>query len=148
MGRTGSGAEAELPGEALTRRNDPRRDLGEQAVLAQPELGTGDRDRRHHAAVGVVDRSGGAAQALLALLEIEGEDRVGFLAALLRRMAYLSLFPVELELETSGGRALDRFWLRSAGDRAPSERARVALAASLEALVHSGPGRPKGAAAP
>jgi hypothetical protein len=68
-------------------------------------------------------------------LAIEGEDRVGFLAALLRRLAYLSLFPVELELETRGGVAADLLWLRGAGGRQPCAGAARSLAASLGALV-------------
>lgn len=69
------------------------------------------------------------------ILEVEGPDRVGFLAALLRRLAYLALFPVELRLETRRGLAHDRLWLRGAGGRAPLPRTEKALAASLDALV-------------
>lgn len=69
------------------------------------------------------------------VLDVEGEDRVGFLAALLRRLAYYSLFPVELRLRTSGGRVCDRLWLRGGGSCAPLPRTEKALAASLDALV-------------
>lgn len=72
-------------------------------------------------------------------LEVEAPDRVGVLAALLRRLAYHALFPVELRLDSSGSRARDQLWLRAGGDRTPSRRIEVALAASLEALVRGGP---------
>jgi hypothetical protein len=68
-------------------------------------------------------------------LEVEGRDRVGFLAALLRRLAYFSLFPVELDLETSGERVQDRLWLRGGGASVPRPATRAALAASLQALA-------------
>ncbi len=61
------------------------------------------------------------------VLCVAAQDTVGFLAALLRRLAYFSLFPVEMRLETRGGAIDDRLWLRGAGDRVPSVRARDAL---------------------
>ncbi|MGH0031076.1 MAG: hypothetical protein ACQGVC_14875 [Myxococcota bacterium] len=68
-------------------------------------------------------------------LDVEAPDRLGFLAALLRRLAFFSLFPSEVEIETVGGRARDRLWLRAAGDRTPLPRTTAAVRASLEALV-------------
>lgn len=73
-------------------------------------------------------------------LHVCGRDRLGFLAALLRRLAFFALFPVELELETRGERAIDRLWLQSGGS-APSERVRRALDGHLRALSH--PLRPR-----
>jgi hypothetical protein len=70
-------------------------------------------------------------------LEVAGLDELGFLAALMRRLAYFSLFPVELQLETVGPRVRDRLWLRGAGGRRPSPRAERALRASLDAHVSS-----------
>jgi hypothetical protein len=68
-------------------------------------------------------------------LEVEGEDRVGFLAALLRRLAFFALFPVELQLDTVGATVRDQLWLRGGGGRAPLPSTGDALAASLDALV-------------
>ena len=66
-------------------------------------------------------------------LYVGADDRVGFLAALLRRLAYFSLFPLALELETRDDRAHDRFFLHGAGGREPSDRTLLSLAAMLEA---------------
>lgn len=66
-------------------------------------------------------------------LYVGADDRVGFLAALLRRLAYFSLFPLALELETRDRRAHDRFFLRGAGGRESSDRTLLTLAAMLEA---------------
>ncbi len=68
-------------------------------------------------------------------LAVAAEDRVGFLAALLRRLAYFSLFPVELRLETRGHHLLDELWLRSGGHRPPSSTTREALARVLNAGI-------------
>lgn len=68
-------------------------------------------------------------------LEVEAADHVGFLAALLRRLAYFSLFPVELRLDTLDGAVRDHFWLRGAGSSEPRPSTEAALAASLQALV-------------
>lgn len=68
-------------------------------------------------------------------LTVAAADRVGFLAALLRRLAYFSLFPVELRLETRGQRVLDELWLRSGGHRPPSSSTREALARVLNAGI-------------
>jgi len=74
-------------------------------------------------------------------LAVEGEDRVGFLAALLRRLAFFALFPVELQLDTLGMQVSDRLWLRAGGGRAPRAETADALAASLTALVRKDPER-------
>ncbi len=76
-------------------------------------------------------------------LEIEGRDRVGFLAGLLRRLAYLSLFPVELRLRTEGRRVRDAFLLRAAGGTAPAESAERRLRHQLGQLA-AGRERPRG----
>jgi hypothetical protein len=68
-------------------------------------------------------------------VEIEGQDDVGFLAALLVRFAFLSLFPEEMRIETRAGVARDRFWLTGIGRSVPSEPNRTALGAILGALV-------------
>jgi hypothetical protein len=68
-------------------------------------------------------------------LSVAARDRVGFLAALLRRLAYFSLFPVEMRLDTRGASVADELWLRAGGDRPPSTTTREALARALGALV-------------
>jgi hypothetical protein len=65
------------------------------------------------------------------VVSVSAQDTVGFLAALLRRLAYFSLFPIELRLETRAGRVSDELWLRGAGDRMPSLRAQEALRRAL-----------------
>jgi len=67
------------------------------------------------------------------LLTLSAPDGVGFLAGLLRRLAYFALFPVELRLETRDERVADDLWLRGAGGRVPSARARSALERALAA---------------
>jgi hypothetical protein len=70
-------------------------------------------------------------------LEIRGIDCVGFLGSLLRRLAFLSLFPEEMRIETQDGEANDRFRLRSVAGRAPSDESRRALAEMLGDLARS-----------
>lgn len=67
-------------------------------------------------------------------LRVRGRDTVGFLAALLRRLAFLALFPVEAEIETKDGRVDDRLALRSAGHRNVSPDAEAILRATLDRL--------------
>lgn len=52
-------------------------------------------------------------------VEICGADTIGFLAGIIRVFSYYSLFPVEMELETRGNMAYDRFWLKCIGNVAP-----------------------------
>ena len=67
------------------------------------------------------------------MLTLEAEDSLGFLAALLGRLAQLELFPVELHIETRGGRAYDSLWLTGpAGGAPPSSHARDAVADLLD----------------
>jgi len=68
------------------------------------------------------------------LLRITAEDRLGLLAALLRRLAYLALFPSRLEIETEAGRVRDAFWLRGVGGDAPDEHQAAELAALMASL--------------
>lgn len=72
------------------------------------------------------------------LLQVEGRDRVGFLAALLRRLAYYALFPIELRLDTVGKAVRDCLWLRGGGGEVPRPGTQTTLAAALEALLRSG----------
>ena len=65
-------------------------------------------------------------------LAIEARDTLGFLGALLGKLAFVSLFPVELRVETHGDRVLDRLWLTGIGGSAPSVEARVMLLRELQ----------------
>jgi hypothetical protein len=71
------------------------------------------------------------------LLEVEGDDEVGFLGALLMRLAFLSLFPEELHIDTRDGRAHDRFHLVGIGKSRPSDSAAEALETMLQGLVRA-----------
>jgi len=64
-------------------------------------------------------------------LEVRAEDQLGFLGALLNRMAFLSLFPEEMIIETENGRIYDRFWIRGIGGSTPSPASRDALRKKL-----------------
>lgn len=68
-------------------------------------------------------------------LEVRAADQLGFLAALLNRLAFLFLFPEEMRIETVNGRAVDRFRLKGIGGTPPSSTARAALERKLQDLV-------------
>jgi hypothetical protein len=68
-------------------------------------------------------------------LEVRAPDRIGFLGSLLDRLAGLSLFPDEMAIDTRGGRVFDRFHLKTAEGRLPSDASRRALAGTLDGLV-------------
>lgn len=61
------------------------------------------------------------------MLTLEGPDKLGLLGSLLASMAQLSLYPVELHIETHGGRAYDSLWVRAAGGSVPSRETKDAL---------------------
>lgn len=70
-------------------------------------------------------------------LTLEAEDSLGLLGSLLTSLATLLLFPIEMHIETRGGRAHDCLWLGGVGTSGPSGRAEEALrrllASSLKA---------------
>jgi len=68
-------------------------------------------------------------------LEVEGIDSMGFLGSLLGRLAFLSLFPEEMKIETRGIHVADSFRLRSLAGRAPSSEAPRALDRMLDDLI-------------
>jgi hypothetical protein len=70
-------------------------------------------------------------------LRVYAADAVGFLASLLRRLAYFALFPAKLQLETLDTRIADELWLCAAGGRTPSTATTDALRWALAALVRS-----------
>jgi hypothetical protein len=65
-------------------------------------------------------------------LELRGPDRLGFLGGVLERLAFLSLAPVEMRIETRGGGVHDQFWLRTREGGVPRPRARKLLAEVLD----------------
>lgn len=69
------------------------------------------------------------------ILEVRAKDQQGFLGALLGRLAFFSLFPEEMAIETIGGKIRDRIWLRSPGGQSPSSEVVSALHKSLSTRV-------------
>lgn len=67
-------------------------------------------------------------------LAVEGPDQVGFLGALLKRFAFLALFPEEMSVDTHAGRVQDVFWLTGIGRTVPSDETRGALGRVLRRL--------------
>lgn len=75
-------------------------------------------------------------------LEIRGKDQLGFLGSLLGKLSFYSLFPVQMEIETEGGRILDRFWLTNTGGGLPSGQIIEVLEKTLEKMLSTTPGSP------
>ena len=65
-------------------------------------------------------------------LELRGPDHLGFLGAILERLSFLSLSPVEMRIETIQGGVHDQFWLRTRDGGIPRPRARKLLAEVLD----------------
>jgi hypothetical protein len=68
-------------------------------------------------------------------VEIKGEDQHGFLGAFLGRLSFYSLFPVHMEIETTGGWIHDRFWLTAIGGGRPADAVVAALRGTLEKMA-------------
>ena len=68
-------------------------------------------------------------------LEIRGRDQLGFLGTLLNKLSFYSLFPVHMEIETTGSQLLDRFWLSGAGGGQACEAIVAALRSTLQRMV-------------
>lgn len=69
------------------------------------------------------------------LVAVEAHDQVGLLDRLLGVFAMFGLFPREMELDTREGVAMDRFYLRAVGDRAPPGDLAAALRGMLARLA-------------
>ena len=69
------------------------------------------------------------------LVIVEGQDQIGFLASILTRLARVALFPVEIAVSTTKGRAADRLWLRAPGHREPSAEALQAVSLALHPVL-------------
>jgi hypothetical protein len=61
------------------------------------------------------------------MLALEAPDTLGLLGALLASLAALTLFPIEVHIETRAGRAYDSLWIGAAEGASPSAQARDAL---------------------
>jgi hypothetical protein len=68
-------------------------------------------------------------------LQVSADDQLGFLGALLSRLAFYTLFPEALIIETIDGKISDRFWIKGMGGRAPSAAAINILKRKLEGYV-------------
>jgi hypothetical protein len=68
-------------------------------------------------------------------LELKAADQIGFLSSLLSSLAFYSLFPDAMIIETLGGRIYDRIWIKGVGGNIPSERAIVTLKHKLEGYL-------------
>ncbi|HVW30073.1 MAG TPA: hypothetical protein VHC69_32155 [Polyangiaceae bacterium] len=122
--------EAEFELERVTARDWPTvaqlvryadSDIREYSA-ARVELHTGSASR-------VPDHGGSV------LVIVEGEDQLGFLASILGRLAQVALYPVEIAVSTTGGRAADRFWLRAPGHREPRPEALQAVSLALHPVL-------------
>jgi hypothetical protein len=71
-------------------------------------------------------------------LTLEGPDQSGFLAKLLRKLALLTLFPMEFEINTQGKQIQDRFILGGIGGVAPSDTLQATLEKVLQACLTPG----------
>lgn len=71
-------------------------------------------------------------------VEICGKDCIGFLYRVLRIFSFYSLFPIELEISTSGLLANDRFWLKGIGSAVPAKEDMTALHERLAMMLVEG----------
>jgi hypothetical protein len=68
-------------------------------------------------------------------LDVEAPDQRAFLAQLLSRLAFLSLFPVEMRIETTRGFAHDRLHLRGIAGHEPLDQTLAAVRTELDRLL-------------
>ena len=112
---------AELTVEALAGADDPLRvPYVELAEAGAPDAS--DPLLLEHFSVEETEAHGGALK-----LTIEAADSLGLLGSLLSQLAMLFLFPLEMHIETRGGRAYDSFWLGTVGATSPGRRVRDSL---------------------
>ena len=68
-------------------------------------------------------------------LELKAVDQIGFLSSLLSRLAFYTLFPDAMVIETIDGRIYDRFWIKGVGGSIPSDTAIGTLKHKLEGYL-------------
>lgn len=71
------------------------------------------------------------------MLTLEAVDTLGLLGGLLGALAELELVPIELHIETRGGRAYDCLWLKSSAGQAPSATTRAVATALLDGALRA-----------
>jgi hypothetical protein len=74
-------------------------------------------------------------------LEVKAADQIGFLGALLNRLAYYTLFPESLIIETVNNRIIDRFRIKGLGGQFPSDASIKTLRQKLESFLVEKPGK-------
>jgi len=71
-------------------------------------------------------------------VRVEGPDQVGFLGTLLKRFAFLALFPEAMWIDTEADAVHDVFLLKGIGRTVPSDETRGALVRMLRRLEQGG----------
>lgn len=70
-------------------------------------------------------------------LVIEAADSLGLLGSLLAKLAQLSLFPIEMHIETREGRAEDSLWLFTTQAARPAQELEAALERALAGALRT-----------
>ncbi|MGA7828292.1 MAG: hypothetical protein WCA04_11560 [Geobacteraceae bacterium] len=65
-------------------------------------------------------------------LEVNAADQLGFLGQILNNLAFLTLFPEDISIDTVQGKIRDKFWIRGLGGNPASATAQAALKRKLE----------------
>jgi len=65
-------------------------------------------------------------------LEVKAADQLGFLGQILNSLAFLTLFPEEISIDTVQENIFDKFWIRGLGGSPPSAAAQTALKRKLD----------------
>jgi hypothetical protein len=68
-------------------------------------------------------------------LEVKAKDQLGFLAALLSRCTFYTLFPEAMIIETLDGKIFDRFWIKGMAGQVPSDVTTKMLRQKLEGYL-------------
>jgi hypothetical protein len=120
---------------------EPRADGDSPLALDYLELASRPLPARARTRLGLdrYELRASAARAGSIEVRVEGPDQVGFLGALLKRFAFLALFPEEMAIDTREGRVHDAFWLKGIGRTVPSDEARGALGRGLRQLLAHDP---------
>ena len=74
-------------------------------------------------------------------LEVKARDQIGFLGVLLNRLAFFSLFPESMSIETVNSRIFDHFRIKGMGGQFPSATSVENLRQNLESFLDVKRGR-------
>jgi hypothetical protein len=69
---------------------------------------------------------------------LQGPDQIGFLGGILTKLSMLTLFPIELEIDTVAGQIRDRIVFLGIGGMPPNESIENSLGAMLQDLIAPG----------